>query len=47
MIISVITNVFLKAKRLTNFPAGTSVTSEGEYAQNVQNKGEKRQFDSE
>jgi hypothetical protein len=44
---SVITNVFLKAKWLSNIPAGTFVTSEGEYAENAQNNGEKELFDSE
>jgi hypothetical protein len=36
--------VFLKAKRLTNIRTGTFLTSEGEYAENVQHNGEKGQF---
>ena len=47
MIATVIRNVFLKAKRLTNIPAGTFVMSEGEYAENVQNNGVKGTFDSQ
>ena len=47
MIASVITNVFLKARRLTSIHAGTFVTREGEYAENIQNNGEKGPFDSQ
>jgi hypothetical protein len=47
VIASVITSVFLKAKRLTKVSAGTFVTSEGEYAEKVQNNCEKGPFDSQ
>jgi hypothetical protein len=46
VIASVITKVFLKSRRFTNIPTGTLMTSEGEYAENVQNNGEKGPFDS-